>query len=410
MTAAAVTLVSLLALLSCGKEGGENKPPEYGKKPQEQKDTASTSPGTDTTTVTPVDPASVADYSDMVLLYGYGHHRSPYSWGREYTDHYVFYTDRTGHTDWLFDAFLFLEFMDPPVSGGAGKTFITGYVWDDAYIRKSANQEDWDKLIKYYFVKDTAIDAIDKSVDEGARLMGKAPAYKRQIVIGIPEPIKTEDPFNEYSSNTYWGSVDGRQLNFSSPEDRITAVKWYIDRCREEFAKADFKNVELGGFYWVAEKSTHTADIIARIGDYLKGMNYSFNWIPYFHAEGYTRWKEFGFTYAFMQPNYFFNDTIPYERLVEACNDVIKNDMGLEVEFDGKVLVSWGYGYGGRLRDYMKAFKDYGAWEKSRLVYYQGSWAVKWLHDSSSAEDQELYYDFCDWVSTRPYRTKLNEQ
>ena len=115
-------------------------------------------------------------------------------------------------------------------------------------------------------------------------------------------------------------------------------------------------------------------------------------------------WKEYGFTYAFMQPNYFFDDSIPESRLKEACEIVVENGMGLEIEFDGKVLETSEYKWGYRLRDYMRYTENYGVWEKSKLVYYQGSWAVKWMKDSSNSLDNKLYHDFCKWMIDRPLR------
>ena len=396
---------ALLVLCACGETYPKDIP-EWGK---HEDQTPSVDPAD--TTSAPDDKAErteIADYTDMVLLYGYGHHRSPLSWGTDYTDAYVVYKDKEGYAHWLYDAFLFLEFMDPATNGGAGVTFITGYNYDGDRIEKSATQDDWDKLVKYYFVKNTAVDAVDKSVEKAKDILGEPP-HKRQIVVGIPEPITHANPYDNSSSTSYWGKVGGRTLDFNLPNDRVTAVKWYIDRVREEFYKQDYKNVELAGFYWVAEKSTHTSSIISDVGTYLKSLNYSFNWIPYFEADGWSNWKSYGFTYAFMQPNTAWLSDDDYAakaqiQMMTAINDVLANDMGLEVEFDGNVLQSWGRGRAGRLRDYMTAFKDYGAWEKSRLVYYQGSWAVKWLRDSKNDEDQTLYHEFCDWMITRPIR------
>ena len=358
------------------------------------------------TTQTPADKperTEIADYTDMVLLYGYGHHRSPIVWGTDYTDAYVVYKDKEGYAHWLFDSFLFLEFMDPATNGGAGVTFITGYSYNEERINKSATQDDWDKLAKYYFVRNTAVHAIDQSVEKAKAILGEPP-HKRQIIVGIPEPITHANPYDNSSSTTYWGKVDGRTLDFNLPNDRVAAVKWYIDRVREEFYKQDYTNVELAGFYWVAEKSTHTSTIISDVGSYLKGMNYSFNWIPYFEAEGWNKWRDYGFTYAFMQPNYFFDASIPESRLKEACEIVVQNGMGMEIEFDGNALETSERKWGGRLRDYMRYAQDYGVWEKSKLAYYQGAWAVKWLKDSSNSQDQKLYNDFCQWMIERPLR------
>ena len=103
-----------------------------------------------------------------------------------------------------------------------------------------------------------------------------------------------------------------------------------------------------------------------------------------------------------LQPNYFFSEDVPYSRLTEVCDLALQYGMGMEVEFDGNAQAGYGRGY--RLRDYMTVFKDKGVWEKCRLAYYQGAWAVRWLKTSSHAEDKALYHDFCEFVTTRPVR------
>jgi len=48
--------------------------------------------------------------------------------------------------------------------------------------------------------------------------------------------------------------------------------------------------------------------------------------------------------------------------------------MDMEVEFDESALKK--HGRGGRLRDYMRAFRETGVWERCKLAYYQGRSAV----------------------------------
>ena len=355
-------------------------------------------------TEVPSDPGreAPADYTDMVLLYGGGHHRSPYHWNKDTALDYVVWYDKDSRGHWLFDSFLLLEFMDPATSGGAGRTFITGYQYNGAYM-PSATQKEWQMLCDYYFTPDAAIDAIEKAVAQAASSLGTPPG-KRQIVIGIPEPIVYEYSATSSGTTTYWGEVDGARLDFSRNADRIKAVLWYIDTLREKFYSREWKYVDLAGFYWVAEKSTHTSDIIGPVAKYLKELNYTFNWIPYFRAEGFNKWEQYGFTHAYLQPNYFFSTDVPYSRLTEACDLALQYGMGMEVEFDGNAQAA--YGRGGRLRDYMTVFRAKGIWEKCPLAYYQGAWAVRWLKNSSNAEDKALYNDFCEFVSTRPIRTR----
>lgn len=45
--------------------------------------------------------------TDMVLLYGGGHHRTPYTWDKERVSSYIRYVDTDNQSHWLFDSFLF---------------------------------------------------------------------------------------------------------------------------------------------------------------------------------------------------------------------------------------------------------------------------------------------------------------
>ena len=45
----------------------------------------------------------------------------------------------------------------------------------------------------------------------------------------------------------------------------------------------NYAHVELGGFYWLAEKDSDTSNIIGTVAAYLDDLNESFNWIPYFN-------------------------------------------------------------------------------------------------------------------------------
>lgn len=336
----------------------------------------------------------LASSTDMVLLYGGGHHRNPYEWTKERLSPYVKYVDTEGTSHWLFDSFLFLEIMDKG-EGGANKMFAKGY-----YL-ESADQTDWTNLINYYFQSDKGIGALDKCISDASTVLG-TPPQKRQIIISIPEPIVYQHPEQTSSSTTYWGKINSRLLNFANTEDRVAACKWFIDQVRARFNEQQYQNVELAGFYWLAEKATDTRSILNEVADYLHNLKYSFNWIPYFGADGYNQWKSFGFDYTYFQPNYFFNEATPQSRLEDACNKAMQYDMNMEIEFDDDALESRGKAY--KLKDYMRIFKEKGIWEKKRLAYYQGSYSLLVLKNSSNAADKQLYHDFCKFVISRPIR------
>lgn len=320
---------------------------------------------------------AILDYRNMVLLYGGGCQRD-HQWNLEYTTPYVIYTDENNEKHWLFDCFLYLE-----IYNGNGKMFASGYA------PTPANQQDWMSLVNYYFQSNNALGALDKTIEAAIKEIGSPPT-KRKIVIGLPEPIKNQKD---------WGyDKNGIQLDFSKDEDRIAACKWYIDYVRSRFDDMKYKNIELAGFYWIAEEATNTKTIINEIATYLKNLKYSFNWIPYFESDGYSDWKTLGFNYAYLQPNYFFDDKIPLSRLDNACELADKYNMDMEMEFDERVCSGWGY----RLKNYMSEFIKNGIWKSRRLAYYQGDVALYNLSRSQKKEDYNLYHEFCKFIIQRP--------
>ena len=317
-------------------------------------------------------------YHDMVLLYGGGAHRN-YIWDTEHMTPYVTYVNKAGEEKWMFDAFLMLE-----IHNGTGHSFATGYT------KEAATQEDWKKLADYFLQKDLCLGALNQAIEAAKHRIGNPPT-KRKVVIGLPEPIKKQKN---------WGSVSGKTLDFAQDNDRIEACKWYIDYVRAKFKAMKYKNLELAGFYWIAEEADNTRSIIHLVGDYLNHYNLSFNWIPWFRSGGFNEWKQLGFNYAYLQPNYFFNDKIPYSRLDEACSLAKEYSLDMEMEFDDRVFSGWAY----RLYDYMKAFRDNGCWQTKRLAYYQECLTVYKLYKSQKPEDQALYHTFCEFVTEHPVK------
>ncbi len=322
--------------------------------------------------------ARLKSYHDMVLLYGGGAHRE-YVWDVAHAAPYVSYVNRSGAEKWMFDAFLLLEIHD-----GSGCTFATGYT------KNPATQDDWKKLADHFLQKDLCVGALDLAVEAAKRRIGNPPT-KRKVVIGLPEPMKGQKN---------WGKVSGKELDLALDDDRIDACKWYIDYVRNKFKRMKYKNIELVGFYWIAEEATNTRTIIHSVGDYLNKCKLSFNWIPWFRSDGFDEWKALGFNYSYLQPNYFFDDKIPYSRLNEACELAKEYDLDMEMEFDERILSGWGY----RLDDYMKAFKENGCWQTKRLAYYQGSLGLYELYRSQKDEDKALYHRFCEFVVNHPVK------
>ncbi|MBC9934929.1 DUF4855 domain-containing protein [Chitinophaga qingshengii] len=333
----------------------------------EKKDTTATPPaGTDDVQKTSI--------RDLVLIYG-GGADGPQTWTKDAFYPYVAYDDNAT-TDWMFDGFLFLELKD-----GNGHAYTTGHSPEPAL------KEHWDALISKYFRKGYSFAALDECIT-GVIAKTGTPTRKRKVIVGIPEPMKAA---------TQWGTLNGKMLDFSKDADRITACKWFMDQVKEKFTAAAYANIELEGFYWIAEEVENTAPIIASIGDYSKKGKNAFLWIPWWKSPGYDNYKPYGFSDVYLQPNYFFADDVPYARLQEACNEANKYHINLEVEFDERVLG----GKGQKLYDYLEVFEQNKVYDTKKLAYYQSENTILKLYQSTNTADKDLYKRLCGIIVKR---------
>ena len=233
-----------------------------------------------------------------------------------------------------------------------------------------------------YFAEGNALHALNAQIDAVLKSEQiKEKFEKRKIVLSLPEPIP---------SQTDWGVLNGRPLRFSNKRDRLDACIWYVDYAEEMFRKEKLDHLELVGFYWLAEEATNSRDLAGDVADYVYRKKYDFYWIPYFNSDGYSEWEKLGFNSVYYQPNYFFNDNIPYSRLQEACDRAKKLQMNMEVEFDDRVLKNnndWGY----RLNDYLDVYEKNGIFDSLRVAYYQGGDTFYKLSKSDKEGDKLLY-------------------
>jgi hypothetical protein len=156
---------------------------------------------------------------------------------------------------------------------------------------------------------------------------------KVKVIVSIPYPSSKLEDFGDPLS-------EGKTLNFADPQNgsqnRIKAVKWYIDEVNRRFKTADYKHLELVGFYWFDEATDFdNRQIIKGAADEIHKRGQRFFWIPYFAAMGYRDWKDLGFDVAMMQPNESFQET-PVEqagiRLETAAKMSKQYGLGMEME------------------------------------------------------------------------------
>lgn len=309
---------------------------------------------------------SINQIRDLVLIYQGGRHRP--DWTAEQFVPYVTHTFANGKKDWLFDGFLFLEFVD------GDKQYIPGL------NMANAQKADWERYLDRVFEPGKSLDALNKCIEAQKAELGD-PGFKHKVVLTVLPPIHHQKD---------WGELNGRQLDFDNVDDCKLAVKWYLDQLVDRFNKGGYDNLELSGIYWVDEDMLHFDGFPKYVAPYIHEKGLQFVWIPYFKARGYDRWQDLGFDVAYHQPNHFFGKNIPDSRLDEACSLARQNGMAMEFEFDAKALHDAENSSYDRMTAYIDAYWRNNVFTDCALAYYEGGIGVAEFAKNPTPENQAL--------------------
>ena len=360
--------------------------------------------------------------ADAAICYGGHSARNPYLWTPERFEKTVAYTDQNGQEHWLFDNMIVMELWDDDYK-------VTYSIANDG--RYSSRKEHWQGQIDYWFDAENGFAALDKCIADVASRIGK-PATKRGIIFSLPDPVYfehyTKAMKGENRNTVYWGEIDGVALDFAKPEDRIKAYLWLVDAVRAKFAEANYKHVELIGFYVLSEELSVPGSFryeykqhditIKAVADYCHSVNEGFYWVPYAMAPGVERSKDFGFDLTVMQPNYYWTDAKwTWDQIEKKIRDY---GLGMELEFEGthgepltsSILSFLKNGQPNpyadrnkaRFQEYLDNAKSRGLYGEVPFVLYAGTNGLYELATSTDAKDIEMYHKLCNFVINNPLK------
>lgn len=385
--------------------------------------------------------AEIPFFADLDLLPGGSLSKEPKYWDEYRFLPHVTYTETNGKEKWLHEAFLLID--------GS----INGKLMSIDNGAESANQSDWSQFINYWFGAGNAVATLDNTIGKAISRIGIPSFEKHKIVMTMPDPIMLQTFSNKSSSTTYWGKVNGRQLDFSSVTDQIIAYKWFIDQVREAWDRIAPANLQLAGFYILSEILVARPDgynyqykrwdqILPSVSSYLHSMDYGLYWIPYYQADGYDMTRKLGIDYTWIQPNEYWDYPEKQQKKEWSWvfNTMKTYGHGMEIEFEG----SHGEGgwsqyesgvprtsssiletvrtnseaegrkpgeknpYASRnrtlLRDYMNNFKENGYYGKARIATYSGTNAMYELATSPDENDRQMYLEYCRFIVNSPLR------
>ena len=261
---------------------------------------------------------------------------------------YVAYLDEEGKiVDTMMDGFAYLP-ASPLPSGKAPHLDTV--------------MSDWEWLFDTTFHGAYGFDKLDSTVATVKDALNK-PDYKVQVYITILTVLDTQSDFG--------GDVDGDGVNEdnTTEEGRDKVIRWYVQKCLDEFEKCGYENLELGGFYWMNEEViwsdddehviSQTADIVHEMGSYLL-------WIPYYTANRYYVGYDMGFDLVNMQPNVVFDLDAPLWRFDSTAILTRLRNMCVEIEHTYQAMTDIQYArnymlylYNGAVYGYMDAIHVY---------------------------------------------------
>ena len=187
---------------------------------------------------------------------------------------------------------------------------------------------------------------------------------------------------------------DGKAEDLSTPEGRLSYLKYQVDEYLKAWDEADFEHISLLGFYWNNE-TIHKDNlamektVIGGINAYIHEKGYKSFWCPYYSAYGTWLWQELGFDVACLQPNYMFYVTEP-TRLTSTADTARLYGMCVEIEIE----VISGEGSVGKYREYLREGFDSGYMHSVKLYYVSGTpSAIASAYDSEDPLAHSVYED-----------------
>ncbi|HOK10049.1 MAG TPA: DUF4855 domain-containing protein [Candidatus Hydrogenedens sp.] len=298
---------------------------------------------------------------------------------------YLIYHDKeTANSTPLFDAFLLIEY----------RTSDGKYFWGEKNEKQIADVKDWAWLAQVWH---TCLNELNEAVKN----LHNKNVIKEDIgiIITIPEPSLNFKNFGSLSA-------EASNLNFQNETDRITAIRWYIEKVITEFSSAHYSNLKLLGFYWLGESiPPEMENTVKQTADIIHQANLLFFWIPYFTANNVWAWKKLGFDFMFYQPNYFFEGKGGDIRLGLTAYRVEQFNCGVEIELDDRILNSDVHQL--RFLKYVQAGAQF-KWNQRPMAWYQANDTIYKLVKSENEKQQEIYQTIARFI-TQTYQPPRTE-
>lgn len=331
---------------------------------------------------------ATAGIRDLVLLYNGWYANGFGNWQKDNIVPYISRVDENMQpTDWFFDGVLYLGLNAP-----SKRSFMES--------GNPSNMEDWDWYLTKTFAPQGDMEQLNEAAKETAQKLGE-PEHKVKVSLMIPYPAVKQTQFGDVDGDGMTENFDYSVIGHDEAyRNKQEAVKWYVDRVMSQWEEGGYSNLELSALYWLSEKvnlsASHEEDLIRYTSELVHAQGKKFIWIPFFEANRFWQWKELGFDAAVLQPNYFFNTSIPDSRIADAAAYAKKYGMGVEIETHEGIVkpgapASDGDVWRNRYLGYLNGGVDYGYMNEAFQAYYQGGEAFLRAARSTDPVARDMY-------------------
>lgn len=288
--------------------------------------------------------------------------------------------------------YMFTGFAFTPLTN-----FVYHYGKEDYGMNRLAKNQ-WQVYVDSMFAEGYNVDALDNTVRQVKEAFDDND-YQVDVYGALLYPVK---------SVTSFGVVNGKNLDFSKTEDRIEGMKWLADEIIRRFNAKNYKNCRFAGFYYHIEciyEEEEETQILNAVTDYVRSKGYKTVWAPYYNANGYQRWKNYGFDEATTQINYFPGaESLPnaggIDRISTAANRSQLYDIGIEMELCCSASNPNFKKAVGGFKEYMKAGVQTGYMYKFHTYWIQDTFqTVRALQKSNDPYLRSAYDELYKFIN-----------
>lgn len=323
---------------------------------------------------------ATAGIHNLSLLYNGHYANGDGDWSKEEIIPQISYVDQAGEpVDWFFDGVLTLGLISPD-----GRDYGGG-----------ANLNDWNWYLDKTFDADGEMYQLNEATKEVGAKLGQ-PDHKTKVVVMIPDTGEYQTDFGDVDGDGISENFNGGAIGEESAmANRQKAIRWWMDQVLQRWESNHYSNLELVGLYWLSEQVSTSAsgpDMLKYVNGQIHDEGLKSFWIPHFLAYKSYMWDEVGFDATAFQPNYFFED-MSNARLDDAAYTAKRFGMGVEIEFDGRMLTD--PVFRSRYKEYLDGGVKYGYMNDTFKAYYKGSGPV--LRDAAASHDPDIRIMY-DWL------------